>query len=79
MPCLLYRVDLLAIDENSERSRSAGTHSNRNTKFTFDVVLETHGLAFQVTSKEAAFNLDNHAIRPQTQNSDPSLHVTEPP
>jgi hypothetical protein len=58
--CTLFRVDLFAIHIDIERARAAGTHPNRNRQLTFHIVLEAHGLQFEIASKEAAFDLDLH-------------------
>ena len=52
MSHLLLGVDLFAIDENSKRARAASSHSNGDMEFTFDFILEAHGLSFKVTSKK---------------------------
>ena len=62
-PCLLLRIDLFAINENIQCSRGASTQPNRNPEFPFEMVFETHGLGFEVTSKEAASDLDSHIHR----------------
>jgi hypothetical protein len=63
VPHLLLRVDLLPVDENIQRARGAGTQPNRSTELAFEIVLEAHGLRFQIASKEAAFDLDLHSYR----------------
>ena len=60
MPGLLLRVDLFAIEENAEGSRAAGTQPSGDAEFSFDLVLEAHGLGFDISSKKAAFNFDGH-------------------
>jgi hypothetical protein len=57
---VFLRVDLLAIHENAKRAGSPGTQANRKAEFTFNIVLETHGLSLDVRSKEAAPDLDSH-------------------
>ena len=61
VPHLFLRVDLLAVDENIQCARGPGTQPNWSTELAFEIVLEAHGLRFQITSKEAAFDLDLHA------------------
>ena len=60
-PCLFLGVDPFAIYENIQCARGASTQSDWNTELTFDIVLEAHGLGFDVASKEAAFDLDTHS------------------
>ena len=61
VPHLLLRVDLLPVDENIQCARCAGTQPNWSTELAFEIVLEAHGLRFQITSKEAAFDVDLHS------------------
>ncbi len=60
-PCLLFRVDLLAIQQNFQRTWGAGPQPDRNTQFSFNIVFEAHGLSFDVSSEKAAFDLDVHS------------------
>ena len=60
-PCLFLGVDPFAVYENIQCARCASTQSDWNTELTFDIVLEAHGLGFDIASKEAAFDLDTHS------------------
>jgi len=60
MAGLLLRVDLFAIEEDNERTRSTSTQPNRNPEFSFHIVLKAHGLSLDVSSKKAAFDFDSH-------------------
>jgi len=51
---------LFPIHVNIQRAGQASAHSNWSAKLTFDIVLEAHGLHFDVVSKKAAFDLDIH-------------------
>ena len=71
VPHLLLRVDLLPVDENIQCTRGAGTQPNWSTELAFEIVLEAHGLRFQITSKEAAFDLDLHSDSSTTATTAP--------
>ena len=60
MPLLLLRIDLLAIEEDPEGAGRSRADTSGDAKLAFDIVLEAHGLALDVSSKEAAFDFDGH-------------------
>ncbi len=60
--CLLFRIDAFAVDEDIQLSRGTGAQLNRDVEFTFNIVLEAHGLRFDVASNEAALDLDVHVL-----------------
>ena len=59
-PRTLLRVDLFAIDEDVQRARRPCTYSSWKAQFTFNIVLEAHGLCFDFASNKTAFDLYVH-------------------
>ena len=67
MILLVLGIDPLSIDENTEGARCAGPDADGNTQLTFDLIFETHGLSFEISSEKTAFYLDGHLDSPPRQ------------
>jgi hypothetical protein len=59
---LLFGIDLFAVSEDVERARTSQADPRPNVQLLLYVVLQAHGLTFDVLSEKAAFDFYSHGF-----------------
>jgi len=65
---LFFGVDRFAVEHDLQRSRGTCPHADWDAKLALQKIFETHGLGFEVGSKETAADFDGHSAHPPAGN-----------